>query len=227
MAAVPRAVRERGGIVVGKGERRGTEAGVGSAAGNKRGRGAHGTASAVLRFRPACCAASGDASAPAGGRVRSSGITTIQCYDGMPAAMTTHHRLGDRPTRPPRRLNTVIRPGGERKRRRHRGTRSAAVRAGTAPDRSHRPPPTAAATTLGSSSRVCQVGRMAYARHQGQFGWVPGAAWCTIATHSSAASARATPFDQPNPSCVGYSPPPAGRLRSTTSYFSVIFRAEP
>ncbi len=37
-----------------------------------------------------------------------------------------------------------------------------------------------------------------------------------------AASASATPLVHPNPSCVGYSPPPAWRRRSTTSYFSVI-----
>ena len=36
--------------------------------------------------------------------------------------------------------------------------------------------------------------------------------------------ASATPFVQPNPSCVGYSPPPARFIRSTTSYFSVIRR---
>ena len=36
------------------------------------------------------------------------------------------------------------------------------------------------------------------------------------------AKASATPFVHPKPSCVGYSPPPAGRLRSSTSYFSVI-----
>src|SRR2546425_7727879 len=35
-------------------------------------------------------------------------------------------------------------------------------------------------------------------------------------------SASATPFVHPNPSCVGYSPPPARRCTSTTSYFSVI-----
>src|SRR5207244_10951237 len=42
-------------------------------------------------------------------------------------------------------------------------------------------------------------------------------------TPSSAASASATPLVHPNPSCVGYSPPPARRRTSTTSYFSVIF----
>src|SRR5258706_8512379 len=39
---------------------------------------------------------------------------------------------------------------------------------------------------------------------------------------TGAASASATPFVHPNPSCVGYSPPPARRCGSTTSYFSVI-----
>src|SRR5207247_10031676 len=37
-----------------------------------------------------------------------------------------------------------------------------------------------------------------------------------------AMSASATPWDHPNPSCVGYSPPPARASRSTTSYFSTI-----
>ena len=40
---------------------------------------------------------------------------------------------------------------------------------------------------------------------------------------SCAAIARATPLVQPNPSCAGYSPPPARFVRSMTSYFSVIF----
>src|ERR1700730_1472323 len=30
-----------------------------------------------------------------------------------------------------------------------------------------------------------------------------------------------TPFVHPNPSCPGYSPPPAGLVRSFTSYFSI------
>src|SRR5207302_10252634 len=41
-------------------------------------------------------------------------------------------------------------------------------------------------------------------------------------TACSATSANATPLVHPNPSCVGYSPPPARRRKSTTSYFSVI-----
>ena len=32
-----------------------------------------------------------------------------------------------------------------------------------------------------------------------------------------------TPFDQPKPSCNGYSPPPAPKLVSNTLYFSTIF----
>src|SRR5581483_12089099 len=35
-------------------------------------------------------------------------------------------------------------------------------------------------------------------------------------------SDSATPLVQPKPSWVGYSPPPAGLVRSSTSYFSVI-----
>ncbi len=38
----------------------------------------------------------------------------------------------------------------------------------------------------------------------------------------AAVGSGATPFVHPNPSCVGYSPPPARRRKSTTSYFSVI-----
>src|SRR5438046_3198463 len=34
-------------------------------------------------------------------------------------------------------------------------------------------------------------------------------------------SASSTPFVHPKPSCEGYSPPPASRLRSDTLYFSI------
>ena len=43
-----------------------------------------------------------------------------------------------------------------------------------------------------------------------------------LRARSCAAMACATPFVHPNPSCVGYSPPPARLFRSATSYFSVI-----
>ena len=41
-------------------------------------------------------------------------------------------------------------------------------------------------------------------------------------SRSCALRRSATPLLQPKPSCVGYSTPPAGRVMSTTSYFSVI-----
>src|SRR5262252_4122971 len=51
---------------------------------------------------------------------------------------------------------------------------------------------------------------------------LPGVAPPRASARCSALNANATPFVQPKPSCRAYSPPPARRLRSTTSYFSTI-----